>query len=58
MNIRELQLQYANGQISYDEYATRVEEIRNQENESKSSNNVYYYLFGIGILSYFLLRKK
>lgn len=57
MTIQELQIKYANGEISSQEYTKLINELRNPVTEEKSSN-VIYYLFGIGLIGFFLLRKK
>lgn len=57
MTIQELQIKYANGEISSQEYTKLINELRNPVAEEKSSN-VVYYLFGIGLIGFLLLRKK
>lgn len=55
MTIQELQKQYAIGNISYDEYVNSLNEIRNNASEITQHNNSWYFLAGIGIISFLIL---
>ena len=55
MTIQELQNQYANGTISYEEYENKINEIRNNVGSITRHNNSWYFLAGIGVISFILL---
>lgn len=58
MTIQELQIKYSNGEISYEQYMNTLNEIRNNKNESSHKLNSVYYIIGVGILGFLLMRKK
>ena len=50
MNIQELQVKYINGEISYNEYLEKIEELRQNAKSTTRQNNSWFYIAGIGCL--------
>ncbi|MBR2240827.1 MAG: hypothetical protein IJ890_05560 [Clostridia bacterium] len=55
MSVQEIQLKYAKGEITYEQYCSYMEDLRKSVSNITQTNNSIYYLFGVGLITIIIL---